>query len=405
MLRVPPDVADHLREDKMNERTVLISGAGIAGPTLAYWLARRGFQPTVVERAQGLRSSGSPVDVRGPAVAVAEGMGIMPRLREAGTKVAELSFVNDTGREVGRVNMRALQTASGSREVELPRFDLATIIYEAVCDEAEFLFDDSIATLNQDASGVDVTFDRAAPRRFDFVIGTDGLHSRTRRLAYGDEGQFVRHMGVWVATMPIDDTTLDPHKVLLHNSPGKAVSLHPSRGGALAAFMFRGPRHPGFDYRDIEQHKHMLIKAYAGGSWRVPELMDRVREADDLYFDSVSQVRLDRWSTGRVALLGDAASCVSLFGDGSTLAMAGAATLAEALAATPADHEAAFRRYEAEHRLLVEPKQRNVAQAASMLIPVSRFGITMRNAATRLWPLAAGARRISRALRPAPAPR
>jgi len=389
----------------MNERTVLISGAGIAGPTLAYWLARHGFRPTVVERAQGLRSSGSPVDVRGPAVAVAERMGIMPRLRAAGTKVTGLSFVNDSGRQVGRVNMRAMQTASGSREVELPRFDLANIIYEAARDEAEFLFDDSIATLNQDAGGVDVTFDRAAPRRFDLVIGTDGLHSRTRRLAYGEEGQFVRHMGVWVATMPIDDTTLDPHKVLLHNSPGKAVSLHPSRGGALAAFMFRGPRDPGFDYRDTAQHKQMLIEAYAGGSWRVPELMDRVREADDLYFDSVSQVRLDRWSTGRVALLGDAASCVSLFGDGSTLAMAGAETLAEALAATPADHETAFGRYEAEHRLLVEPKQRNVEQAASMLIPVSRFGITLRNAATRLWPLAAGAQRIARALRPTSAAR
>lgn len=378
----------------MTTRAVLISGAGVAGPTLAYWLARHGFQPTVVERAQGLRSSGSPVDVRGSAVSVAEQMGIMPRLRAAGTEVTELSFVNDSGRRVGRIPVQAMGDA-----VELPRFDLATILFEAAREEAEFLFDDSVATLHQNAGGVDVTFEQAPPRRFDLVIGADGLHSRTRRLAFGPEGAYTRHMGVWVATMPVNDPDLDRHKVLLHNSPGRAVSLHPGRGKAMAAFMYRGPGDESFDHRDAADHKQRLIKAYTGAGWRTPELLQRVREVDDLYFDSVSQVRLDRWSAGRVALLGDAASCVSLFGDGSTLAMAGASTLAKTLAATPADHEAAFRRYEREHRRLVAPKQRAVRQATALLIPASRFGIVARNAATRLWPLASGVRPVRRALR------
>ncbi|WP_043262671.1 FAD-dependent monooxygenase [Streptomyces sp. CT34] len=378
----------------MATRAVLISGAGIAGPTLAYWLARHGFRPTVVERAQGLRSSGSPVDVRGPAVSVAERMGIMPRLRAAGTEVTELSFVNDFGRRVGRIPMRPMDDS-----VELPRFDLAAILFEAARDEAEFLFQDSIATLHQDVGGVDVTFEQAPPRRFDLVIGADGLHSRTRRLAFGPEAAYVRHMGVWVATIPADGLSLDRHKVLLHNSPGRAVSLHPGRGKAMAAFMYRGPGDDSFDHRNTDDHKHRLIEAYTGAGWRIPELLQRVREVDhDLYFDSVSQVRLDRWSSRRVALLGDAASCVSLFGDGSTLAMAGASTLAKALAATPADHEAAFRRYESEHRRLVAPKQRAVGQATALLIPASRSGIAARNAATRLWPLASGARTVRRAL-------
>ncbi|MEU6578487.1 FAD-dependent monooxygenase [Streptomyces sp. NPDC046805] len=378
----------------MATRAVLISGAGIAGPTLAYWLARHGFQPTVVERAQGLRSSGSPVDVRGPAVSVAERMRIMPRLRAAGTEVTELSFVDDFGRRVGRIPMRPTDDS-----VEVPRFDLAAILLEAARNEAEFLFEDSIATLHQDVGGVDVTFDHAPPRRFDLVIGADGLHSRTRRLAFGPEGAYVRHLGVWVATIPADDLGLDRHKVLLHNSPGRAVSLHPGRGKAMAAFMYRGPGDDSFDYRNTVDHKHRLIEAYTGVGWRVPELLQRVHEVDDdLYFDSVSQVRLDRWSTRRVALLGDAASCVSLFGDGSTLAMAGASTLAEALAATPADHEAAFRRYESEHRRLVAPKQRAVGQATALLIPASRSGIAARNAATRLWPLASRVRTVHRVL-------
>jgi len=369
---------------------VLISGAGIAGPTLAYWLSRNGFRPTVVERAQGLRSSGSPIDVRGPAVAVADRMGLMPRLRSAGTNAQALTFRNGRDREVGRMNMGALRRAAGSREVELPRGDLATILYEAARDDAEFLFDDTITALHEDAGGVEVTFDRAAPRRFDLVVGADGLHSTTRRLAFGPEASFIRHMGVYVATVSLAGAAATDTDILMYNTPGRAVAIHPSRGTALAAFMFRSPAIADFDYKDTAQHRRLLQAAFGGAGWRLPELLSRVREADDLYFDSVSQVTLPRWSTGRVTLLGDAASCVSLFGDGSSLAMAGAATLAESLAGT-ADIGLALRRYEAEHRKSTGPKQRNVAQAAALLIPATRAGLAARNAATRLWPLAAAA--------------
>jgi 2-polyprenyl-6-methoxyphenol hydroxylase-like FAD-dependent oxidoreductase len=363
----------------MSNRTVLISGAGVAGPTLAYWLGRHGFQPTVVERASALRSSGNPIDVRGPAMTVAQRMGIVPELRAVSTAVTRLSFVNAAGRRVGRFAM-----APSSESIELHRKDLATILMNAARDEAEFVFGDSIATLRTDPGGVDVTFEQGTPRRFDLVVGADGTHSWTRRLIFGDEAHFVEQMGVWIATLPIDGLGLDPHEVVMYNEPGRAVALHPGRGEGGAAFMWRGPHDPGFDYRDTADHPRRLIEAYAGGGWRIPELLDRVREADDLYLDSVSRVRLDRWSAGRVTLLGDAASSVSLFGDGSTLAMAGAATLADALAAAPADHQAAFRAYEAAHRKLVEPKQSGVAQAAAMLIPKSRFGIGVRNAASRV---------------------
>ncbi|MBU8898338.1 monooxygenase [Corallococcus sp. H22C18031201] len=373
----------------MSQPTVLVSGAGIAGPTLAYWLARRGFRPTVVERGAALRSSGSPVDVRGPAVVVAEQMGLMARLRDAATQVSALSFIEESGREVGRVNLRALQRASGSREVELPRGDLASILYQASQDSAEFLFGDSITALSQDAHGVDVTFGRAAPRRFDLVVGADGLHSTVRRLAFGPESDFVRHMGIFIATLPLERPLGDAREVILYNTPGRAISLHPSRAKALAAFMFRGPLEEGFDHRDTERHKRLLTDAFSDDAWRVPELRRSIHATSELYFDSVSQVRLSQWAQGRVALLGDAASCISLFGDGSSLAMAGAFTLAHALAAHPGDPRAAFRQYEAEHRTWVEPRQRNSALAASLLVPATRHGIRARNLATRLWPVAA----------------
>jgi 2-polyprenyl-6-methoxyphenol hydroxylase-like FAD-dependent oxidoreductase len=365
----------------MTPRRVLISGAGIAGPTLAYWLARHGLRPTIVERAQGLRSSGNPVDVRGPALPVAERMGIMPRLREAATTATAMSVVDDRGRQLARVRM---PSAGGTgAEVEIPRGDLATVLFDAARDDAEVLFDDTTVTLAQDGDGVDVTFDRAGPRRFDLVVGADGLHSVTRRAAFGPESEFVEHLGIYVATVPMGEPSDHPHDVLMYNTPGRLVSIHPSRGNALAAFIFRSPAIADFDYRDMAQHKRIVTEAYAGAGWRVPELLDRLAKADDIYFDSVSVVRVPSWARGRVALLGDAASCVSLFGDGSCLAMAGAFTLAEALAATT-DHDTALRRYETVHRRLVQPRQRRVNRAAGLLIPKTRLGIAARNLVARL---------------------
>ncbi|GAA3059927.1 FAD-dependent monooxygenase [Streptomyces glomeratus] len=389
-----------------NHQTVLISGAGIAGTTLAYWLARHGFRPTVVERSAGLRSSGNPVDVRGPAVEVAERMGVMPRLREAATQVTALSFVNGSGRQVGRVNMRALQRASDSREVEVTRTDLAAILYEASRDSAEFLFGDTMTALRQDGDGVQVTFEKAAPRRFDLVIGADGLHSTTRRLAFGPESEYVRHMGLYVATLPLDGPADTMREVVIHNAPGRMASIHPVHGRALAAFIFRHPEVAGFDHRDLAQHRGILTDSYADDGWRVPELLEQARVAEDFWFDSVSQVRLESWTNGRVTLLGDAASSVSLFGDGSTLAMAGAHTLAEELAAAPADAHAAFARYEARHRTLVDPRQGNVTTAAALMVPATRAGVVARNAASRFWPAAAAGawirNRITPSRRPAP---
>ncbi|MGW8374712.1 FAD-dependent monooxygenase [Streptomyces sp. ODS28] len=377
----------------MHHRTVLISGGGIAGTTLAHGLARRGFAPTVVERAAGARSSGSPVDVRGPAVEVAEDMGVMRQLRDAATRVERLTFVDGGGRPRGGLPLGAF-AHDADRAVELPRADLAAILYGAVRDDVEYVADDSISTLEQDPHGVDVTFERGAPRRFDLVVGADGLHSNVRRLVFGPERRYVRHLGMYVATLPLGRPAESPYEVLTYNSPNKAVSLHPGRGSALVAFMVRRREVTGFDYRDVAQHRRLLREAFAGEAWRTPEFLQRLEEVPDpdLYFDAVSRVRLDRWSQGRVALLGDAASCVSLFGDGSSLAMAGAATLAAELAASSGDHRAALSRYEAAHRRLATPKQRQMTAASRLLVPATRAGIGARNAATRVWAAAAGVR-------------
>jgi 2-polyprenyl-6-methoxyphenol hydroxylase-like FAD-dependent oxidoreductase len=358
---------------------VLISGAGVAGATLAYWLSRNGFRPTVVERSQGLRSSGNPVDVRGPALPVAEAMGVLPRLREVATRTTRMRLLKGDGRQVTTVAMPAAK----GQEVEVPRADLATVLYESARDSAEFLFDDTITALHQDEHGVDVTFDRAAPRRFDLVVGADGLHSVVRRLVFGPEQNFVRPTGMYVATTPLGEPADNPEDILLYNAPGRLVSIHPGRDKALIAFIFRGEPGQSIDYRDMDQHKRIVTDAYADLGWRVPHLLKRLHDTDDLFFDAVSLVDLPSWSQGRVTVLGDAASCVSLLGDGSSLAIAGAHTLAAAL--TESDHNAAFARYEATHRTLVRPKQRAIGLSSAMLVPKTRAGLATRNLAARLW--------------------
>ncbi len=362
-------------------RKALISGAGIAGATAAYWLAKAGFDVTVVDQAADGRSSGSPVDVRGAAVEVAERMGVMAQIREADTGVRDMVFVNSRGRVVSRVDMRSTWAEHG--DVELSRGELATILREAVPDEVEFEFGNSVKALTQDTDGVTAEFLSGPPRRFDLVLGADGAHSGVRALAFGPEADYLQHLGVYVATLPLDGET--GTDLVMYNTPGRAVAIHPAGGHPGAAFMFRAPQIPQFDHRDLDQHKRLLTAAYAGVGWRVPELLDRVRVADDLYFDSVSRIEVPTWSRGRIGLVGDAASCVSLFGDGSSLAMTGAFTLADALGD---DIPSALRAYEARHRPQRAAKENSVTLAARLLIPATTAGIAARNLTVRLMPLA-----------------
>jgi 2-polyprenyl-6-methoxyphenol hydroxylase-like FAD-dependent oxidoreductase len=191
---------------------------------------------------------------------------------------------------------------------------------------------------------------------------------------------------MYVATLPLGYPAADPATVLMHNIPGRLVSVHPGNGNAMAAFIFRSPVIPGLDNRDTEACKRVVIDAYRDGGWELPGLLGRLSAADDLYFDAVAQIRLPAWSRGRVTLVGDAASCLSLFGNGSSMAITGAATLAQALGAAGGDHAAAFRAYEARHRVHLRPTGRGRLIAGPLLVPATKAGIAARNLAVRLVP-------------------
>jgi 2-polyprenyl-6-methoxyphenol hydroxylase-like FAD-dependent oxidoreductase len=222
----------------MERLEVLISGAGIAGCTLAHWLTRTGHSVTVVERSGSLRSSGSPVDVRGPAADVAERMNIATQLREASIRLGGMTLLDSAGRRVARVDIEALRSSIAPKDIEIARGDLARILHRASANDADYIFGDSIKTLSQDEMGVDVTFEQSRPRRFDLVIGADGLHSIVRRLAFGADSEFVRHAGLYAATVPLRDSTDRGREMFMLNAPGKLAALHPCQDVPLAYFVF-----------------------------------------------------------------------------------------------------------------------------------------------------------------------
>ncbi len=370
-----------------NKLKVLISGAGIAGCTLAYWLTRDGHHVTVIERSRSLRSSGSPVDVRGPAVDVAERMNILKQLRDARIQLQGMTLVDSAGRRIARVDIEALRSSIVPKDLEIARGDLSRILHGASANDAEYIFSDSVRSLSQDASGVDVTFEQSPPRRFDIVIGADGLHSIVRRLAFGADAEFVKHAGLYAATVPLIDRTDDGHEMFILNVPGKLVALHPRAATPLAYFVFWHPEIARFDYTNLGQHKSIIRNNFTGIGWRVPEFLAAVETANDLYFDSVARVHVPEWARGRIALLGDAASCVSLFGDGSTLAIAGAYQLAKALGESPADPREAFARYQAAHGKLVASKQKTLGLMAARIVPKTSAGLWL---STRFWKGMAG---------------
>ena len=374
----------------MRNQDVLISGAGVAGQALAYWLRRFGFTPVVVERAPAPRDGGQAVDVRGAAIEVARRTGILDAARAARTGTRGMSYVSSTGKRLASVD--GAFGVIDPEDVEIIRGDLVSILYEAAGSDVEYIFDDSVSSLTEGADGVTVTFERSAPRTFHLVVGADGLHSRVRGLAFGPEARFLRHLGLYLSVFTIpNDLELD-HWQLIYVTPGKSVTVTSARGNreARAIFFFAsGPL--DYDYRDRGQQQELLAAAFAGAGWEVPRLLTAMREAPDFYFDSVSQVRLDSWSAGRVALVGDAGYCPSpLSGQGSSLALVGAYVLASELHAADGDYRDAFAGYQRRLRDFVERNQQIATGNAKRFTPTSRRQIWLQNQGIRAMPYMPG---------------
>ncbi|MEV0284656.1 FAD-dependent monooxygenase [Kribbella sp. NPDC050820] len=356
---------------------VLVSGASVAGPSVAHWLGRYGYDVTVVEIAPALREGGYAVDFRGPVNReVLARMGVLDDLRARQTGGSPMRFVDAAGRQLMR-----LPGEFAGGELEVLRSDLSRVLYEHSRDKATYRFGDSIAELTERVGGVDVVFESGIEETYDLVIGADGLHSAVRRLAFGPERDYVRHLGYYIACWDLPNTLGISGDALMYNVPGRMASVaadrrDPTMAGAMV--LFKSPALP-YDRRDEEQQKAILATAFSGLGWHVPALLEGLPAATDLYFDSISRVDVDRWSSGRVVLLGDAGYGATVGGMGTSTAVVAAYVLAGELATSGGDYRSAFGRYEAQLRKPVSKTQGGGNRTGKFLAPGTRFGIAARN--------------------------
>ncbi|KLO33041.1 FAD-binding domain [Mycobacterium haemophilum] len=360
---------------------IAISGAGVAGAALAHWLHRTGHTPTLIEQAPKFRTGGYMIDFWGVGYQVAKRMGIEDPIRTAGYQIESLRSVGRGGETKTDLSVNIFRGMIGDDFTSLPRGDLAAAIYATIEDQVETVFGDSIATIDEQADGVRLTFDNGAPRDFDLVIGADGLHSNVRRLSFGPEETFEHYLGCKVAACVVDGyRPRDELMYVTYNTPGKQVgrfSLRDDR--TMFLFIFRA-EHDGAGAAPKDQ----LRNQFGDVGWECPDILAALDDVDELYVDVVSQIRMGRWSRDRVLLIGDAAACISLLGgEGTGLAMTEAYVLAGELVRAGGDYRRAFDAYEACLRPFIETKQAAATRFISFFATRTRLGLRFRNVALR----------------------
>ena len=366
---------------------IAISGAGIAGPTLAYWLSDAGHQVLLIEDAPALRTGGYVVDFWGIGYDIAEKMGLLPQIKAIGYQMREVRIVDQKGRRTGGFATDVFWRMTNGRFTSLKRSDLSAAIYGLLAGRVETVFGDSIEGIDERADFTRIGFRSAAPRDVDLVIGADGLHSTVRRVAFGPESAFEVPLGYHVAAFevagygPRDELVYVSHAV-----PGRQVSRFSMRDDkTLFLFVFRDEYLAGQGSTPAANRKSVLTEVFADVGWECPNILAAMRNVSDIYFDRVSQIRMDRWTKGRTALIGDAAACVSLLaGEGTGLAMAEAYVLAAALRASGCDYDTAFKRYQTCLTPFLKRKQESASKLATSFVPKTALGIAFRNVVTRL---------------------
>ncbi|RDH76397.1 FAD-binding domain [Mycolicibacterium moriokaense] len=367
---------------------IAISGAGVAGPAFAYWMLRAGHEVTLIEKAPSFRTGGYVIDFWGLGYDVAEKMGVEADIRKVGYQVQELRAVGDDGQVQARLKVDGIRRATKGRYTSVARGDLAETIYRTVENDVETIFSNSITSLDNQPDRVWITLKDAQPRDFDMVIGADGQHSTVRSLAFGPEAWYAHYLGCQVAACVLDGyRPRDDDVYVTHNLPGGQIGRFTLDGDrTLVLFIFRSsaPHIP----ETVESAKALLRRQFADAKWETPQILAALDGVDDIYLDVVSQIKMPKWSFGRVALIGDAAACVSLLaGEGTGLALVESYVLAGELARAEGDLNRAFAAYESLLRAFIEEKQEGATKFINFFAARTSLGIWLRNTLMRAMKL------------------
>lgn len=370
---------------------VLISGASMAGLSAAYWFAHLGHRVTVVERADGLRPGGAPIDVRGRALGTAQRMGILSQIDAQKVTLLEPAPVLDgRGEQVATLDLRWFANET-EQDIEITRDRLNKILLNAIPDEVEFRFKLSVMSLADELDGVHVVFTDGRQYRYDLVVGADGLHSNVRRLAFGPEQNYVRHFGHYVALVDLP-TDREWQRAML-NVPGLTIIVRDAGDGPQGMMLAASPE-IDYDYRDHDAQRALIHQFLSRvNAWQVPAIRAAFNNpaARGFYFDSVSQIHMPAWIHGKVAVIGDAGHCAALLsGMGTTLAMVSAEILATTWTEYHGNMAAASASYDERLRPYVEHCQEFAKEGAPIMVPLTQEALDERNASFRAYAVGAG---------------
>lgn len=369
---------------------IVINGAGIAGTALAYWLSKLGHEVVLVEQAPQLRNGGFVLNLWGIGYDALERMGLLPQLLALQHHSDALRMVDRAGRTRGGYPSSVLLKLAKGRMATLARTDIAAAIYGALDDRVERLFGDSIAAFEDDGRRVRVQFERAPPREVDLLIGADGLHSRVRSQMFGPQADFEYPMGCHVASFEVAGyRPRNGNTYVAHTAPGRYVARFPLRDDRMLFFvLLRDEYLRGHVPVDHAERKAALSAALVDIGWESASLLAAIAQVDDIYFDSISQIRMPAWAQGRVVLIGDAAACPSLIaGEGAGFALAQAYVLAGELHRHGDDLDTAIAQYQARLQGVVARKQKQAESLVASFVPRTQWGVRLRDYATLLMRL------------------
>ena len=367
--------------ESLKDKKVLISGASFAGLSTAYWMSKSGYKVTVVEIANGLKMGGTPVNIEGNTVDIVKRMGIFEQIKANRLIMGMLEFKNADDITEGTMQLRKEGDQLPDDTFEIERNTLLNMLFDQVKNDVQFIFNNSITALNETKENIEVTFKDGSQQAFDLVFGCDGIHSAVRKIWFGHEADYSHFLGQYFSITIVNKLLIKQNTTQFYNVPDKGIMLNAYNNKTDIIFCFRSEKEIPYDYRDEAQQRKIILEQFAGGIWRTAELLEEARHSKTFYFDKLCQIKMPSWTKGRVALVGDAGYCASpAAGKGGSLAIDGAAALADAFHKHNGNFELAFQEYNKSFRPFIEEVQAEaVRMGLESLLPATEEAIRKRN--------------------------